>query len=80
MRAVLLPDVALPATPSCGSAGALTAQVPDRGTPGDPADPVQVQVTYRFTLITPLIGNIVEESLGCNCVTLSAAASMYRES
>jgi hypothetical protein len=79
MRAVWLPDVTLPAIPSCGSAGALTAQVPDRGTQGDPSDPVQVSVTYRFTLITPLIGNIVEESIGCGCFTLGATASMYVE-
>jgi hypothetical protein len=54
-------------------------QVPDRGTQGDAADPVQVQLTYRFTLVTPLIGNVVEETAGCACITLRASSSMYVE-
>jgi hypothetical protein len=78
-RAAFLPGVTPPTPPACGSAGALSAQVLDRGTQGDPTDPVQVRVTYTFTLITPLIGNIVEQTPGCGCITLSATASMYVE-
>jgi hypothetical protein len=75
----LLPGVTPPSPPACGAAGALAVAVLDRGTQGDPADPVQVRATYTFKLITPLIGRIVEQTPGCGCITLSATASMYVE-
>lgn len=77
----LLPNVDLtdPSAATCGATGDVTVTVPDRGTQGDPNDPVQVTLTYTFRVITPLIGNIVEQAPGCLCITLSATSTMYIE-
>ena len=53
--------------------GSLTVTV-HKGTPGSTGDPDLVTLSYSFRPITPLIGNIVGNSL-----SLSASSSMYVE-
>ena len=72
IAAVLLPDV--PASGRCGAAGSLTVAVPRRGTPGAPADPLRVTLSYAFRPATPLVGRIVGET-----VVISASSTMYVE-
>jgi Flp pilus assembly protein TadG len=80
-RATLMPGVDLSDVSGsrCGATGDLTVQVLDRGTPGNPSDPVRVTASYTFRLVIPLIGNLVEETPGCQCITLQASSSMYVE-
>ena len=80
MRAVWQPGVPPPVLPACGALGAMTAQVLDRGTRGDPADPVRVRVTYDFKPFVPLLSTILTLNADCDCIKLSATASMYVES
>ena len=53
--------------------GALTVTI-HRGTAGSTSDPDRVSLSYQFSLITPLLGNLVG-----NPLTLSAYSSMYVE-
>jgi Flp pilus assembly protein TadG len=77
----LLPNLS-PTPVTCTASGSPDAVTPDgsltvtvhKGTPGSTGDPDLVTLSYRFTLITPLIGNIVGNSL-----SLSASSSMYVE-
>jgi hypothetical protein len=70
---------ALPVAPmaACGTRGGLTVSVPQRGTKGDPGDPVRVTMRFEFRLLTPLIGAIVSDPEGR--VVLNASSSMYVE-
>jgi len=67
-----LPGVS--ASTQCGSAGALTVAVAPRGTAGSAAAPVRVTLSYTFQPVTPLVGQVVG-----NTVTLTAASTMYVE-
>ena len=70
--AVGLPDV--PPSSRCGTTGALTVDVPRRGTAGSASDPVRVTLSYDFRPVTPLIAPIVGD-----LVTLRASSTMYVE-
>lgn len=59
---------------TCGTAGDLTVQVPQRGAPGVNGSPVLVQVTYTYRPLTPLIGQFVGAGF-----PLTATSSMFVE-
>src|SRR5829696_7670212 len=43
----------VPAVTGCGTFGPLTVALTRRGTPGNPADPAEVTLTYHFSPVTP---------------------------
>ena len=57
----------------CGSAGALSVSVTQRGTAGNAADPVTLSLTYAFRPVTPVAGQAI------GTLMLSGTSSMAVE-